>query len=102
MTYVEFYFPGISLEGRKEREVFDRDTKYVLDFPDYSYAFRFFDKDASGNKTNFSNYYYIGKEYTKEQYETAYPQGENFNSSRVVSLVTGGFLPLKDDDVVVA
>ena len=100
--YVEFYFPGLSLEGSNEREVKSRSPEQVTSYPAYAYAYRFFDKHSDGKKVNFSNFYYIGEEYTKERYIKAFPQGEDFEASRIVKLITGSFRPLKEDDVVVA
>lgn len=100
--YVEFYFPGLSVEGSCEREVSKRDSEEVKNYPNYAIAYRFFDKDSSGEKVNFSNYYYIGEEYTKERYERSFPQGDKFDCSRIVKLITGSFRPINDNDVVVA
>ncbi|MBP3256008.1 MAG: hypothetical protein J6M60_05925 [Clostridia bacterium] len=99
--YVEFYFPGISLMGSNEKEVKLRDVEEAKPFPMYSNAFRFFEKDEAGNKINFSNFYYIGKEYSKQQYLLAYPQGEDIDSNRIIKLVTGGFKALNENDIVV-
>ena len=102
MSYVEFYFPGVSLAGSCEREVPSRDVSNVKSYPDYAYAYRFFDKDEAGNKVNFSNYHYIGEEYSEERYKLAFPQCNDLDCNRIVRLVTGGFLALQEDDVVVA
>ena len=49
-TYVEFYFPGISVSGRCEREVSSRNVKELERIPEYAVSLRFFDKDEAENK----------------------------------------------------
>lgn len=98
--YVEFYFPGLSVAGSCEKEVSERNPELVTP-PQYAFAFRFFEKTQDGQKVNFSGYYYLGKEYTIEDYLKKIINPENMGKcTRVVKLITGGFRPLKDDDIV--
>lgn len=105
-TYVEFYFPGISVSGRCEREVSSRNVEELERIPDYAVSLRFFNRDSSGNKVDYSPYHFLGKEYSAQEFKTKYPQlincEELTNATRVVKSAVGDFYPLKDTDVVVA
>ena len=103
--FVEFYFPGISCAGQKEREVELRAIAEVTSIPNNAISCRFFSKDENENKVDFSSYYYFGKEYSAQEFKQKYPQlaGEEdlISANRVVKCITGNFYPLKDDEIVV-
>ena len=104
--FVEFYFPGVSLKGQNEREVSSRNTEEVLPIaPVHAISYRFFDKDADGNHVNYSAYYWLGKEFSGEDFKIKYPQlasDDLFKSARrIIHAVTGGFYPLSETDIVV-
>lgn len=103
-TFVEFYFPGVNLEGKSEREVLSRVPETVTQIPKNAIYYRFFDKDDSGIKTNYSTRYWIGVEYCVDEFKKKYPQlaFDDFleNASRIVKANTGGFYPLLEGDVV--
>lgn len=105
-TYVEFYFPGISVSGSCEKEVSSRDVEELERIPEYAISLRFFSKDSNDNKVDYSPYYFLGKEYSAQEFKTKYPQlincEELTNATRVVKSAVGDFYPLKDTDVVVA
>lgn len=105
-TYVEFYFPGISVSGKCEREVSSRNVGELERIPEYAVSLRFFDKDEAENKVNYSPYYFLGKEYSAQEFKVKYPQliscEELTNAARVVKSAVGDFYPLKDTDIVVA
>ena len=105
-TYVEFYFPGISVSGRCEKEVSSRNVKELERIPEYAVSLRFFDKDEAENKLNYSPYYFLGKEYSAQEFKVKYPQlincEELSTAARVVKSAAGDFYPLKDTDVVIA
>lgn len=105
-TYVEFYFPGISVSGKCEREVTSRDIEELGKIPEYAVSLRFFSKDADGAKVDYSPYYFLGKEYSAQEFKVKYPQLINCEhlskAVRVVKTAAGDFYPLKDTDVVVA
>ena len=49
-TFIEFYFPGICLGGKCEREVKSRDIEEVVfKLPQYAISFRFFNKDSTAS-----------------------------------------------------
>lgn len=102
--YVEFYFPGLSVAGLNEKEVASRDVELIKPFPQYAFSFRFFEKNSNGNKVNYSNYYYIGEEYSIEDYKRKCIHQEVFdqNCKNVVKLITGGFRPLLEGDMVIS
>lgn len=100
--FVEFYFPGISVAGKKEREITSRDEIII---PEYAISYRFFTKDSNGNNVNYSPYYFVGKEYSIEEFGKKYPQlkeDEIFaKAKRIVKSTTGGFYVLSETDIVV-
>ena len=101
--FVEFYFPGISVEGQKEKNV---NINEIIAIPEGAIAYRFFNKDEAGNKFNFSTYLWVGTKYSAEDFRVKYPQLCNdpdlAKAKRIVKTVTGGFYPIADDDWVVA
>ena len=105
-TYVEFYFPGISVSGSCEKEVSSRNVEELERIPEYAVSLRFFNKDNAGNKVDYSPYYFLGKEYSAQEFKAKYPQlincEELTGATRVVKSAVGDFYPLKDTDVVVA
>lgn len=103
MNYVEFYFPGVSCVGRKEREVSSREVEMIGIIPKNAISCRFFSKDEKDNKVDFSSYYYFGKEYSLEEFKGKFPQlaSDFANAKRIVKTVTGGFYPLSKDDKVI-
>ena len=105
-TYVEFYFPGLSVNGQNEKEVSSRNIEELERIPKYAVSLRFFNKDEAENKVNYSPYYFLGKEYSAQEFKLKYPQlincEELTNADRVVKSAAGDFYPLKDTDVVVA
>ena len=102
--FVEFYFPGVSLAGQKEREVASRELDLTGMIPEHAISYRFFSKDTNGNKVDYSPYHFIGTEYSAEEFKIKYPQlkddPELSNAKRVVKTVTGGFYPITDNDLV--
>lgn len=103
-TFVEFYFPGTSLSGKNEREVTSRNEAVTL--PPYAISYRFFDKDEAGNKSNFSPYYYVGKEYSIAEFLLKYPQlkGDEYfkNIDRILLSPGGDFYSLPAAAVVIS
>lgn len=104
---VEFYFQGTNLAGQNEREVENRQVDAILDkIPPLAHSFRFFEKDDAQIKSNFSDYHYVGTEYSNSEFKTKYPQlasePDFINSSRIVKTITGGFYPVKETDIVVS
>lgn len=103
--YVEFYFPGRLFVGENERKVDDFNAETVKhNLPNYAIAFRFFEKDKSGNKVNCSNRYWVGQELLVKDLKNKYPQvdvKEFSGYEKVVRTSTGAFYPLKISDVVV-
>lgn len=103
--YVEFYFPGRLIVGENERKVDNFNANSVKsNLPDYAIAFCFFEKDDAGNKVNFSNRYWIGKELSVKDLKVKYPQvdAEEFAGyEKIVKTLTGGFYPLNKTDVVI-
>lgn len=107
--YVEFYFPGVSCAGQKEKEVSSREVEAIREkIEPGAISFRFFSKESkeSKNKTNYSAYYYLGTEYSIEEFKTKYPQLASDSdfavAKRIIKAVTGGFYPLSDEDIVVS
>lgn len=102
--FVEFYFPGIDVAGKEEREVAKREPALVEYIPQYAFAFRFFEKEEDGKKVNFSGYFYRGTEYSIEEFAKKFPvyatDVESDNCNKVVKLITGGFRPLHENDIV--
>lgn len=104
--FVEFYFPGISLAGQKEKEVPSRELDLTGMIPEYTICYRFFSKDENGNNVDYSHYHFIGTEYSAEEFRTKYPQlKDDFELSkaqRVVRTMSGGFYPLTETDIVIS
>jgi len=103
-TFVEFYFPGVSCAGCCEKEVTYREESAVTSIiPNHAISYRFFDKEDDGSKINFSAYYYLGKEYSLEDFKLRYPQlAADFESPRVFRSTSGAFYPLaNEEDIVV-
>lgn len=104
-NFVEFYFPGISCAGEKEKEVSLRAIAEITSIPSNALSCRFFSKDEKENKVDFSSYYYFGKEYSAQEFKEKYPQlatdSDFISANRVVKTMTGSFYPLKDDEIVV-
>lgn len=100
--FIEFYFLGVSIEGRNERKYSEGDA---IDAPDYAISYRIFEKDSCGNKINFSSYHFLGTEYTAEEFKKKFPQlasSEDLkNANRVVKTILGNFYPLAENDVVI-
>ena len=73
--------------------------------PEYAISFRFFSKNSSGNKIDYSPYYFFGKEYSSEEFKKKYPQLAKCdfveNSDRIVSSSIAGFHALSKEDIVV-
>lgn len=105
-NFVEFYFPGVSCAGQKEREVELRAIAEITSIPDNAISCRFFSKDEDENKIDFSPYYFFGKEYDIQEFKTKYPQlaavSDFASANRIVKARTGRFYPLSDDDIVVS
>lgn len=103
--YVEFYFPGRLIIGENERKVDDFNANLVKhNLPNYAIAFRFYEKDDSGNKVNFSNRYWIGNELSVKDLKVKYPQidvEEFAGYEKVVKTSTGGFYPLKELEIAI-
>lgn len=103
-TFVEFYFPGVSCSGSCEKEISSCKNLLEISIPTNAISYRFFDKTDDGEKVNYSNYHYIGEEFSLEKFKISYPQlSGDFDSStkRIVRTLTGGFYPLSDTDIVV-
>lgn len=104
-TFVEFYFPGVSCSGCCEKEVSSRDADVITSIPNNAISFRFFNKNDAGEKVNYSQYFYIGTEYSIQDFKLKYPQlAGDFDASSVhciLKSVTGAFYALSEKDVVV-
>lgn len=100
--FVEFYFPGVSVSGRNEREVVSRNE---INIPRNAVSYRFFNKDEDGNNINYSSYYFVGTEYSIEEFGKKYPQlkddPELAKAKRIVKVRTGSFYALSGTDIVV-
>lgn len=105
-TFIEFYFPGICLGGKCEREVKSRDIEEVVfKLPQYAISFRFFNKDSTNKKINYSPYYFVGVDYSHQDFIQKYPQLYNCEdlqkAERVIKTNNNSFYPLKSEDIVV-
>lgn len=105
-TFVEFYFPGLSLEGKHEREVSSREVEAIASVPQHAVSFRFFNKDDSQHKFNYSPFFFFGTEYSMEEFSGKYPQLANDydlseHTERICKSRTGSFYPLSKEDIVV-
>lgn len=104
--FVEFYFPGISCAGQKEREISSRELDLSELIRNGAISYRFFSKNENNNNVNYSPYYYIGKEYSIEEFKVKYPQlatdSDLITAHRIVKTFTGGFYPLSEMDIVVS
>lgn len=105
--YVEFYFPGLNAAGQNERKVESRDASILENIPEHATSFRFFEKDASDCKVNFSECHYLGTEYSNKEFKSKFPQHASdedlANASRIVKIRNScGFYTLREKDIVVA
>lgn len=106
--FVEQYFPGISCAGKKEIKVSSREVAAIIgEIKPDAISFRFFSKESkdSKNKTDYSAYHYLGKEYSVEEFKKKYPQladdPDLISANRIVRARTGMFYPLSEEDIVV-
>lgn len=100
---IEFYKMGISLAPFLTKEVKSQDMSNI-DVPVGAYMFRFFEVDDSGHKQNFSEYYYIGREISIEDFKKKYPQVDSvdFNGyDKILITPDSHFYPLKENEKVI-
>ena len=105
-TFVEFYFPGVSCSGGCEKQVFSKRSIHEIGpIPTNAISYRFFDKNDAGEKVNYSEYFYIGKEYSFQDFKLKYPQlagdFDEVSVHRILKSVTGAFYALSEKDIVV-
>lgn len=105
-TFVEFYFNCLDLSGKNEREVSSRDASSLTNIPQFATSFRFFEKDSTGKKINFSSFYFLGTKYSIEDFKKKFPQlasdPDLMAAENIVGLNIGGFRPLNDGDIVIS
>lgn len=106
-TYVSFHFTGFQFyTGQFEKEVTSREPESVKSIPDYAVAFRFYDKDEAGNKSNYSPFFFLGKKITPEYFREKYPQlisGSDhlLNAISIAKVDAGGFYPMSENDIAI-
>lgn len=108
-NFVEFYFPGFDLTGKKEFEIASQDIESVKDkIPDKAISFRFFSKNSDGNKINFSGFHFIGNQFSKDDFSLKFPQlaalletdSAYIHAKAVVRSRSGFFYPVNAEDTV--
>ena len=97
--FVEFYRSPNSEEIVSEREIKSRDIS-LIEVHEYPYSFRFFKKDENGNKSNFSNRIWIGKELSLNETDCENSSSETSNSPRIIKTILGEEYEIGNDDIV--
>ncbi len=114
--YVEFVFPNVFMDGSSYEQIKERKDELVH-IPEGAYAYRFFDRTLAiingevllGEKRNYSNYAYIGTEYSLSEIKRLFPKNQHIiekleccEGCRAIRTIAATWAFVGKDDTVIS